>query len=151
MNKLVTFFSGAIIALGMTTAADAGVRAGVLRCHVAPSQGEFIGSTQVARCVFTSAFGRREHYVAKFDRVGPDVGLRDKSILVWAVYAPTSLHQHALRGDYVGASADVAFGVGAGANVLVGGNSRTISLQPVSVKAQTGLAVGAGASRLQLR
>jgi uncharacterized protein DUF992 len=33
----------------------------------------------------------------------------------------------------------------------VGGNSATISLQPVSVKAETGLAVGAGLGQLQLR
>jgi len=151
MNKLVAFFSGAAIALGMTTTADAGVRAGVLRCLTAPSQGVFVGSTQEARCVFTSAYGHRENYVAKIERLGPDVGIRDKAVLVWAVYAPTSLRRHALRGDYVGASADVSFGVGAGANVLVGGSGRTVSLQPVSVKAQTGLAVGAGAARLQLR
>ncbi|MGA9546101.1 MAG: DUF992 domain-containing protein, partial [Rhodomicrobium sp.] len=69
----------------------------------------------------------------------------------WSVYAPTSLRHRALVGNYVGASADAAIGVGGGANVLVGGNSATISLQPVSVKSQTGLAIGAGLGQLQLR
>ncbi|MGA9547278.1 MAG: DUF992 domain-containing protein, partial [Rhodomicrobium sp.] len=42
---------------------------------------------------------------------------------LWSVYAPTSLRHRALVGNYVGASADAAIGVGGGANVLVGGNS----------------------------
>jgi hypothetical protein len=33
----------------------------------------------------------------------------------------------------------------------VGSNNATISLQPVSVKAESGLAVGAGLGQLQLR
>ncbi|MGA9266007.1 MAG: DUF992 domain-containing protein, partial [Rhodomicrobium sp.] len=92
-----------------------------------------------------------ERYVAQFGRIGADIGITNRSELVWSVYAPTSLRHRALVGNYVGASADAAIGVGGGANVLVGGNSATISLQPVSVKSQTGLAVGAGLGQLQLR
>jgi hypothetical protein len=35
--------------------------------------------------------------------------------------------------------------------VLVGGNARTISLQPVSFKTEGGLTLGAGAAVLELR
>jgi len=54
-------------------------------------------------------------------------------------------------GDYVGASGQAAFGVGAGANVLVGGSDRSVSLQPVSVSAQRGVNVAAGVAALSLR
>jgi len=41
-------------------------------------------------------------------------------------------------------------GVGAGANVLVGGSNRTISLQPVSVEGNTGLNVAGGVAQVTL-
>jgi hypothetical protein len=47
------------------------------------------------------------------------------------VFAPTSrLRRGSLVGNYVGASGNAALGVGLGANVLIGGSHRTISLQP---------------------
>jgi hypothetical protein len=151
MKTLATAVSVLALAFGFAASADAGVRVGVLNCHAAQKVGGIIGSTEEARCVFTSYNGHRERYVARFERAGLDIGVTERSELIWAVYAPTSLHHHALAGDYVGASAEVTIGIGAGANVLVGGSSQTISLQPVSLKAQTGLALGAGAGRLQLR
>ncbi len=151
MRNLVTAVSGLLLAFGFITSADAAVRVGFLRCHAARTTGAIVGSSHEARCVFTNYTGHREGYVAHFERIGLDVGFTDQSVLVWAVYAPTGLHHHALAGEYVGASAEAAVGIGAGANVLVGGNHATISLQPVSVKAETGLAIGAGAGRLVLQ
>jgi len=151
MKLLAAAVSGVLLVAGSAASADAAVRVGVLRCLGAPKVGAVIGSVQEARCVFTSNSGRRERYAAQFTRVGLDVGVVNKSELVWSVYANTVLPRRALRGDYIGASADAAAGIGGGVNVLVGGNSGTISLQPVSVKAQTGVAIGAGAGRLQLR
>jgi hypothetical protein len=151
MKTLATAVSALALAFGLTTSADAGVRAGTLHCYAAKKVGAIIGSFQEARCVFTSVNGRRERYVAHLERVGLDLGVTNKSEIVWSVYAPTGLRHRALAGDYVGASADIAVGIGGGANVLLGGNGGTISLQPVSVKAETGLAIAAGAGRLQLR
>ena len=54
-------------------------------------------------------------------------------------------------GDYVGVSGDVGVGLGAGANVLVGGSNRTIALQPVSLQGSVALNVIAGVSSLKLR
>jgi hypothetical protein len=151
MKTLATAVSALALTFGLVASADAAVRVGVLQCHAAKKVGNIIGSTEEARCVFTSYNGHRERYSAVFERAGVDVGVTEHSELVWTVYAPTSLKHHALVGDYVGASAEVTIGIGVGANVLVGGSHHTISLQPVSVKAQTGLALGAGAGRLQLR
>jgi hypothetical protein len=152
MRTLVTAVSGLILALGVAASADAAERAGVLHCYGARKIGAIVGSFQEARCVFTSAYtGRRERYIAHIERAGLDIGITERSELVWTVFAPSSLGRRALAGEYVGALADATVGVGGGANVLVGGNNHTISLQPVSVKAETGLAIAAGAGRLQLR
>jgi hypothetical protein len=84
--------------------------------------------------------------------VGLDIGINGGGRLVWAVFAPTKGYlRGALAGTYVGASADVAVGLGLGANALVGGSRRSVALQPVSVEANTGLNLAAGVSQLRLR
>jgi Protein of unknown function (DUF992) len=71
--------------------------------------------------------------------------------MLWAVFAPTPGFPHgALAGTYVGASADVAVGLGLGANALVGGSHRSFALQPVSIEANTGVNLAAGVSELRL-
>ena len=52
--------------------------------------------------------------------------------------------------DAVGAAADASLGLGAGAKVLVGGNNKSIVLQPLSVQAQTGINLAVGVSGLEL-
>lgn len=138
------------VALTLASSANAAVRVGVLRCYVQGGPSYVVGSAHEARCVYHGA-GRRERYHAFMKRVGVDVGYTGQAVLTWAVFAPSDLRHRALRGSYVGASADASLGLGVGANVLVGGNGRTISLQPLSVKTQTGAGVGAGFADLELR
>src|SRR6267378_2587681 len=45
-----------------------------------------------------------------------------------------SIARGALAGNYAGATASATVGVGAGANVLIGGSSQQVTLQPVSVE-----------------
>ena len=151
MKTLITAIGGVMLAVGLTSAASAATRVGELRCRVQDGAGYVVGSAHKARCVFTSVGGHRERYWGAVKRVGLDVGYTRGAVVRWAVFAPSDLGPRALTGDYVGASADVAAGIGGGANVLVGGNDRTISLQPVSLKTEGGLALGVGASKLELR
>jgi len=67
------------------------------------------------------------------------------------VYAPTSRPAGGLAGNYGGASAEASLVAGLGANVLVGGSSRTVALQPLSVQGQMGINVAAGVAGLHLR
>jgi len=68
------------------------------------------------------------------------------------VFAPTAgPRRGALAGDYVGADASVALGAGLGANALVGGFQRSLTLQPLSVEAQSGVALAAGVASMTLR
>jgi hypothetical protein len=67
------------------------------------------------------------------------------------VLAPTTnLGQGSLAGHYGGATASAAIGVGAGANVLIGGFNKSIALQPVSIEGQNGLNVAAGVVEMTL-
>ena len=56
----------------------------------------------------------------------------------------------ALAGEYVGASGDLGIGVGAGANILVGGSGRTFALQPLSLEGSVAVNIALGVSMLKL-
>ncbi len=132
--------------------AQANVQVGSLTCNVAGGWGFVFGSSKAVRCTFARAGGRPEHYAGSINKFGVDIGYTQGGVLVWGVFAPSgSLAPGALSGNYVGASGSATVGVGAGANVLVGGSNRTISLQPVSFEGNTGLNVAAGIGSISLR
>jgi Protein of unknown function (DUF992) len=143
--------SGLVFLLGLSSGSSAATRIGELRCNMQPGPGYVIGSVHLASCVFVSESGRRERYWGRIRRAGLDIGYTSRARLVWEVFAPSMLGPRALAGDYVGVSADAAIGTGGGANVLVGGNAGTISLQPLSLKRELGFALAAGAGVLELR
>jgi Protein of unknown function (DUF992) len=129
------------------------VRVGGLTCDTSARVGLVLGSRQHLRCVFrSSATGRQYNYSGTITRLGLDVGITGGGRLFWGVFAPTShVGQGTLRGNYVGASGNASLGVGLGANILIGGSNRTISLQPLSVEGQIGINLAAGVARLTLR
>lgn len=138
----------------MTAAADAksGVKVGVLTCHVAGGVGFIIGSSKAVDCAYQPASGgEAEHYSGSIGKFGLDIGVTRQTVLAWAVFAPGTTKQGALKGSYTGASAEATVLVGVGANVLVGGFKNGINLQPLSVQAQSGLNVAAGIGSLKLR
>jgi Protein of unknown function (DUF992) len=158
MNRIVTNFSAVVlttiaiggIALGSASARDR-VKAGTLTCDVSPGVGLIIASRKQLSCTFTpSQSGRREVYLGTINKFGLDIGATAGGVMVWAVYAPTNRRFGALAGHYDGVSAEATVGLGAGANVLVGGSNRTISLQPVSVEGQTGLNLAVGVAEIRL-
>ena len=123
---------------------------GLLNCNVAPGVGFIIGSSKSVTCRFTPNRGRSENYAGTIKRFGLDIGATNRGKIVWAVFAPTRPGAGTLAGDYVGASAEATVGAGVGANVLVGGFGRSISLQPLSVQRQRGLDVALGVADLTL-
>ncbi len=129
------------------------VRVGGLTCDTGPRVGLVLGSRQQMTCVFRSnATGRRYHYTGRITRLGLDVGVTGRGRLFWGVFAPTShIGPGTLRGNYVGASGNASMILGLGANVLVGGSNRTISLQPLSVEGQFGVNLALGVAGLTLR
>ena len=83
-------------------------------------------------------------------KFGLDLGVTTGGAMIWAVYAPSNMQIGALAGFYGGASAEATVGAGVGANVLVGGSNRTVTLQPLSVQGQAGLNVAAGVAGIEL-
>jgi hypothetical protein len=127
------------------------VRAGGLTCNTGPRVGLLIGSKQRMNCIFTSNSGLQYPYRGRITRLGLDVGVTGGGRLFWGVFAPTShIGPGALRGTFVGASGNASLGLGLGANVLVGGSHRTISLQPLSVEGQFGVNLALGVAGLRL-
>jgi hypothetical protein len=132
--------------------AQDGVAAGVLTCAVKGGASFVLGSTRELRCIFqVSPNDPGFRYGGTIQKYGLDVGVTDTARLVWTVFAPSgNLDPAALAGTYAGVAAGAAFGVGAGANVLIGGSNRTISLQPLSLEGQTGLNAAAAVASVEL-
>jgi hypothetical protein len=127
------------------------VKTGYLTCHEAGGWGFIIGSSHKLHCTYSSNSHRTEYYTGSISKFGADIGYLQSAVILWAVAAPTNdLNPGALEGAYAGAQASVALGVGAGANVLVGGFNKSIALQPVSVEGQNGLNVAAGIGEMSL-
>jgi Protein of unknown function (DUF992) len=134
------------------SAGGAAVRAGYLTCHVASGWGFIFGSSRSLHCAYALQPGYTEYYTGSITKFGADIGYLSSGVILWAVLAPTTnLGQGALSGHYGGATASAAVGVGAGANVLVGGFHSSIALQPVSIEGQNGLNVAAGVVEMTLK
>ena len=139
-----------ILASGGSAHAQGAVQIGTLTCNVSGGWGFVFGSSKAVRCTFARAGGGPEHYGGSINKFGVDIGYTQGGVLLWGVFAPSAnLAPGGLSGNYVGATGSAT--VGAGANVLVGGSSQTISLQPLSIEGNTGLNVAAGIGAISLR
>jgi hypothetical protein len=127
-------------------------RVGRLLCFSTPRIGLVLGSAQSLRCVFYERRSSRQYiYEGRIRRIGLDLGVTGAGTLSWAVFAKNSrIGPGTLRGNYVGASANVTLGPGFGANVLIGGSRRTVVLQPISIERSIGINLAAGVTNLTL-
>jgi hypothetical protein len=153
MTKIL--LAGAALAGALALAGQASadsVKVGTLSCHVSSGFGFIFGSSRSLRCAYSGAGGYTEQYTGNISKFGVDIGYTGSSVILWTVIAPTSgVRRGALAGSYGGVTGSAAVGVGVGANVLVGGFDRSISLQPVSISGGTGLNVAAGIGSMTLR
>ncbi len=152
IRRMTLFVLGAAALATMSLSATARdrVAVGTLECR-SPGTVSFIVSATNYACVFRSVSGRAFRYDGQIRRVGLDVGITRDEVLVWRVWAPTNqIDRRALRGGYGGAHAGAGVVVGLGANALVGGSNSTISLQPLSVEATTGINVALSVAGLTL-
>ena len=128
------------------------VRQGVLTCRISASVGLLVGSRQRLRCQFRSESGRTQKYIGTIGRLGFDIGFTAGGVMAWAVLASTpTIPSGALAGEFVGASGDISAGLGVGANLLVGGTRKSVSLQPLSVEGQVGVNLALGVARMKLK
>ena len=127
-------------------------QAGTLNCDVSAGIGFIIGSRREVNCLFTPSYpAPPEQYVGTITKLGLDIGFTTGGQLVWSVLQSTTRRRGVLAGSYAGASAEATVVAGLGANVLVGGNDRSVALQPLSVQGQVGLNVAAGIAEIALQ
>jgi len=158
MHRPLSAFAALAIVAAVTLPAPTMAQApnrtkvGTLTCDISGGIGLIIASHKDVVCMFTpSQPGPREVYTGSINKFGLDIGATAGGEMIWAVYAPTTRKFGALAGHYGGASGEATVGAGVGANVLIGGSNRTVSLQPVSVQGQIGLNLAVGVAELNLR
>ena len=133
-------------------ASPAGVKVGVLTCHVESGWGYVLGSSKDLHCNYHPDHGVDDFYKGTISKFGIDIGYTRSATIIWDVIAPTSdTRPGALEGDYAGATASATIAVGVGAHVLLGGFDKSIALQPVSVEGNSGLDIAAGVGAMTLR
>lgn len=141
----------AAIGIAPTAKAAGGVNIGSLTCHVASGVSFIFGSSRDMNCVFSRPDGAKENYRGVIKRYGVDIGYVKSAEIVWGVFAPSgNVAPGSLVGTYLGGSANVTAGVGLGANALIGGSGKTISLQPLSLEGNTGLNIAGGIGEIEL-
>jgi hypothetical protein len=156
MGRGVKLLGAALLALAIFGPAlaqrPAWEQSGTLNCDVSGGIGLIIGSQRQVNCLFTPSYpAPPEQYVGTITKVGLDLGVTGPGQLVWSVLQSTTRRRGVLAGSYAGASAEVSAVVGLGANVLVGGNDRSVALQPLSIQGQTGVNIAAGVAEIALQ
>lgn len=157
LRSILAAASAATLLVGAATyaysqnLAQSGANVGSLTCNVAGGIGFVFGSSKDLSCLFTRTNGTAEKYTGSIKKFGIDVGFTKEAQVVWLVFAPGNIAPGALAGSYGGATASATVGVGAGANVLVGGSSKQVTLQPVSVEGSVGLNAAAGIGVIELQ
>jgi hypothetical protein len=150
-SACIALAAGLASSFALTAQAQERLQVGVLECG-GDTTSFVVGSITELGCVFRSSGGPSQPYSATIRRFGVDIGINQKVGLAWTVFAPTRrIGYGELAGSYVGGAASATFGVGIGANALIGGSNNTIALQPLSLQGQTGLSVAAGVAGLELR
>lgn len=151
------FLLASLVLATFATTADAQApgawaQVGVLTCRLNPSIGFIIAGHQSMECNYApSGLNSPQGYQGAINIVGLDIGVTAGGVLAWTVFAPTQgVAPGALAGEYVGASGDLGIGVGAGANILVGGSGRTFALQPLSLEGSVAVNIALGVSMLKL-
>ena len=134
------------------SAAQGGIKSGILTCNVDSGFGYILGSSRDVKCTYAPASGKKvEAYKGTISKFGVDIGYLNSGVMVWAVFAPTSdVRRGALAGHYTGATGSATVGLGVGANVMVGGSNKSFTIQPLSLEGSTGLNVAGGIATLSL-
>jgi len=155
MRRLISTIVGVSVAAlstaALAQAGKSGVNVGSLQCRVSGGMGFVFGSSKDLDCLFVRPDGVGERYVGTINKYGVDLGFTKEAQIVWLVFAPGAVAKGALAGDYGGATASATVGAGVGANVLLGGSNKQITLQPVSVEGSAGLNVAAGVAAVTLK
>jgi len=131
--------------------AQSPVRIGELKCAVTETDKKLMETILTLNCAFFGNEGKNlGSYRGTVDRKGISLGSIGTEQIIWIVATAGDPANAKLDGTYLGAEAGVSAGAGVGANYLVGGGNKRISMQPYSVEGKKGFGVALGAQSLKL-
>lgn len=145
--------AAALVTLLFAAPANAGLlKLGVLDCTIDGGTSYVVTSNKGVSCTFRpSNGGDRESYTGVISKLGVDLGVTHQGALQWAVLAASRDYDPGnLAGGYYGVNAEASVVTGGGANLLVGGFQHSLTLQPLSVQAQTGLNLAVAVTSMDL-
>lgn len=124
---------------------------GILSCDVVGTSGFVFRKTEQLLCRLEKGGQEAAAYNGQIRKFGLNVGTAEQTLISWIVFAASPSAAAAdVAGNYGGVSAEATFGIGLGANVLLGGSNDSIALQPLSIQTQRGLNVAASITELIL-
>ncbi|MDQ6981964.1 MAG: DUF992 domain-containing protein [Mariprofundus sp.] len=152
MALTASLFMAAPVFSGESTA---GTKIGVLTCDIVPGSGYnlIIHSTADVTCKYDSTDASSTEYYIGETGIGLGINLQydaARKLVFTVLAADTKRGNHKLAGKYIGAGGSASVGVGVGAQVLVGGGDKSISLQPV-IEGSKGIGAAAGVTYLYLQ
>jgi hypothetical protein len=158
MQRLIVLAMTCVILAGTSSFASAqekkGATVGMLRCNEASGWGMVFGSTKDLSCVFTNSEkgAKVVRFTGTIKKYGIDIGFTQNAVILWAVVSTSDKFTPGdLAGSYGGATAEVAWAGGLGANVLLGGSKKGFALQPLSVQGYNGINLAAGVAEVELK
>ena len=153
MRMLLAGLAVATAITGSQALAQARLEVGMLTCKLKDVHNDIVYTDEKFACEFKHPNSEVQTYEGEIKSVGLDLSVTKDMTLVWAVLAPTgdAAATQTLKGKYVGGGAAAALGVGAGADVLVGGGENSFTLQPLSVSGMVGAGVSVGIEEFELR
>ena len=157
MQRLIVFaMTGAVLATASSALAQEkkGATVGMLRCNEANGWGLVFGSTKDLKCVFTPSEkgAKAAHFTGTIKKYGIDIGFTENAVLLWAVASTSDKFTPGdIAGSYGGVTAEAAWAVGLGANVLLGGSKKGFALQPLSVQGYNGINAAGGITEVELK
>ena len=158
LTGILTAAALATIAISIPAHASeskAGGKIGSLTCNAVPDSGMnlLIHSTVDVKCELKYVGSNEtEHYIGETGvALGLDISNKTKQHMEFGVLAADfKKGSHQLAGKYIGAGASVTADKGVGAQVLIGGNKNSVSLEPM-IEGNEGSGVSAGITYLYLQ
>lgn len=132
---------------------DSGVQVGVLTCKMDHVKNDIVYTKEEFACVYKPTEGDEQTYTAVLKEYGVNLSFTKDNELVWGVLAPAGnmASPDVLKGTYVGGTGSVELVGGVSANVLVGGGSNSITLNPISVSGMVGIGASLDVSALEIK
>ncbi|OSP54050.1 DUF992 domain-containing protein [Pseudoruegeria sp. SK021] len=131
---------------------EKGAQIGVLTCTMTDVTNVIVYTDEKFDCSYEPKEGDVQTYKGVMKSVGLNLSVTKGATMVWGVVAPSMDLDSAtiLKGKYVGGTGKVEIGGGVAANVLIGGGSDSITLQPFSVSGLTGFGAALDVSYFEL-